>query len=407
MWLYVPSISSPSAPASVASTSDLESLSQTLEQSVSWRGKRSRAPIWLRRWKAGLWITRLSGLTCSPSTADRGVESWIASLRASLASPTASPESGSDMTTSERSGPSSSESSKSVSPPWSSSKTSLLLFNTSSQSEIDYQHWATGLRRAYSARVKSARRIDASDSLLWPTAQTHDVGTRGNTSADHHYRAHDLSNAAEDWPTPCANDDNKSPEAHLAMKARMRGGPRNTITSLQVKVQEWPTPKTPTGGPESRGSRGSRGSGGEDLEATAQNWKTPQAFSFDKSHLPGQNAVSIQVKDWATPTSRDWKDGACQNANVPENSLLGRQVLKGTGAQSRLTSHRHWTSPRAGGNRTSPRAMTERTDGKGGLAKPSLEQQATGEILITNSKKSLNPLFVEWLMGWPIGHTMI
>lgn len=42
--------------------------------------------------------------------------------------------------------------------------------------------------------------------------------------------------------TPVANDDNKTPEAHLAMKARMKGGPRSTITSLGVQSQAWPTP---------------------------------------------------------------------------------------------------------------------------------------------------------------------
>jgi hypothetical protein len=49
------------------------------------------------------------------------------------------------------------------------------------------------------------------------------------------------------WPTPVAHDDGKTPEAHLAMKARMKGGPRNTITSLAVMVkaverETWPTP---------------------------------------------------------------------------------------------------------------------------------------------------------------------
>ena len=39
------------------------------------------------------------------------------------------------------------------------------------------------------------------------------------------------------WPTPAAHDDNKSPEAHMAMKARMPGGPRQTVTSLQVAVK--------------------------------------------------------------------------------------------------------------------------------------------------------------------------
>jgi len=38
------------------------------------------------------------------------------------------------------------------------------------------------------------------------------------------------------WMTPVVNDDNKSPEAHLAMKARMGGG-RKTITSLTVQIK--------------------------------------------------------------------------------------------------------------------------------------------------------------------------
>jgi len=49
------------------------------------------------------------------------------------------------------------------------------------------------------------------------------------------------------WPTPVAHDDGKTPEAHLAMKARMKGGPRRKITSLAVMVKAterglWPTP---------------------------------------------------------------------------------------------------------------------------------------------------------------------
>ena len=52
------------------------------------------------------------------------------------------------------------------------------------------------------------------------------------------------------WPTPVANDDNKSPQAHMAMKARMKGGARKKCTSLNVMVKGvemriFPTP-TPT-----------------------------------------------------------------------------------------------------------------------------------------------------------------
>ena len=54
------------------------------------------------------------------------------------------------------------------------------------------------------------------------------------------------------WPTPVAQDDGKTPEAHLAMKARMPGGPRKTITSLTVMVKAverhlWPTPTASDG----------------------------------------------------------------------------------------------------------------------------------------------------------------
>src|SRR5690606_31819499 len=40
----------------------------------------------------------------------------------------------------------------------------------------------------------------------WPTPQTHDTRQRGNTMADNHHYPHDLSNAAEGWPTPKSRD---------------------------------------------------------------------------------------------------------------------------------------------------------------------------------------------------------
>jgi hypothetical protein len=63
----------------------------------------------------------------------------------------------------------------------------------------------------------------------------------------------------------------------------------------------------------------------------------------------------IPEKTWPTPTSRDWKDGTAKSCkNVPPNSLLGREVHS-------------------------------REDYK-----------TTG---------SLNPRWVEWLMGFPGGWT--
>lgn len=61
-------------------------------------------------------------------------------------------------------------------------------------------------------------------------------------------------NGSTGWPTPVANDDNRSVEAHLAMKARM-GGNRTAITSLQVMVQTSGPIQSPSpAGTEKRGA---------------------------------------------------------------------------------------------------------------------------------------------------------
>jgi hypothetical protein len=61
------------------------------------------------------------------------------------------------------------------------------------------------------------------------------------------------------WPTPVANPDNKTPEAHLAMKLRMgeRDGTysnRTAITDLQVMAKAFGT--TTSGSPDQMGNRG-------------------------------------------------------------------------------------------------------------------------------------------------------
>jgi hypothetical protein len=62
---------------------------------------------------------------------------------------------------------------------------------------------------------------------------------------------------------------------------------------------------------------------------------------------------------WMTPTARDHKDGATSLANTPVHGLLGRQVL---------------VTPMVGRD-------------------------------TSDARPTLNPLFVEALMGWPTGWT--
>ena len=91
------------------------------------------------------------------------------------------------------------------------------------------------------------------------------------------------------------------------------------------------------------------------------NFETNKSVSLDRF-----------VRRWPTPTSRDYKDGSAQScANVPVNSLLGTAV------------HRKWPTPTA-----------NRRDGL----------QSHGVNAISGS---LNPTWVEWLMGFPLGWTVL
>ena len=102
------------------------------------------------------------------------------------------------------------------------------------------------------------------------------------------------------------------------------------------------------------------------------------------------------IASWATPTSRDHKDGDCREANVEVNGLLGRQVLQTPKAGPPSSSDTP-NSPRQWPTATVPNEhCVGRLDEWGGKN----PWRGTKE-----GKKKLNPLFVEWLMGFPIGWT--
>lgn len=148
---------------------------------------------------------------------------------------------------------------------------------------------------------------------FWDTPTAHD-GRRPQD--DTSTQGANLLRQVQYWPTPCAQDDNKTPEAHLAMKARMKGGARNTITSLSVLTQQWPTPSAG----EAKG----------------------RSYQYDQ-----------------------------HDKTKPRDSLTGMT------------------------EKFSPPVPVISTDG--------IELSPTVNSI--TERRRLNPEFVEWLMGWPIGLT--
>jgi len=108
---------------------------------------------------------------------------------------------------------------------------------------------ATPFKRLLFQLRASVRRTSDSGCSLLPTMRANKWGLPDS---------HGSTKAWGLWATPTAQDDNKSPEAHMAMKARMKGGPRYKPTSLKVQVRMWPTPNRADGegGPGNSGRDG-------------------------------------------------------------------------------------------------------------------------------------------------------
>lgn len=136
------------------------------------------------------------------------------------------------------------------------------------------------------------------------------------------------------WPTPVAHDDGKTPEAHMAMKARMKGGPRHKPTSLTVMVKGiergiWPTP-TVHGNYNRKGASATSGDG---LATAVAMWPTPT--KSDGSGGPGVSGragglnLRTAVAQWPTPTVNDSKNSTLPPSQIEHNNIPGALLRDG------------------------------------------------------------------------------
>jgi len=161
-------------------------------------------------------------------------------------------------TTPATSGPTSTASSPPADPlsSWGSRLRERLGTDGSMEFELIWKEVATPAGRQIFRLSRSTPRTFASASTgshsTWPTPRSSDEkngnGKTGNRTPEAAHKAGwtlpELTRAT--WPTPVANPDNKTPEAHLAMKLRMgeRDGThsnRTAITDLQVMAKAFGT----------------------------------------------------------------------------------------------------------------------------------------------------------------------
>lgn len=142
----------------------------------------------------------------------------------------------------------------------------------------------------------------------------------------------------------------------------------------------WPTVRT-----SDTNEPGLHGDGGLDLRTAAATWPTPRASDGEKgsphqSFGAGGVPLAAQAANWATPCARDHKGSGPATTRADGKSrmdMLDYQAEQGFSALRSLAT-----------------------------ADYSLPDHPTPSGLKSaETRRRLNPRFVEWLMGWPIGWT--
>ncbi len=171
-WLHVPtSITSACAAAPAESTSPSSwPWASRYEPFVTSSGTLVRRPLSWPGWETRPWIRLLCGIALRPSTARRGVASWISSLQATRASHSAQPASAVVSAILDTCGPTFVGSLLRRALSWSSWRTSQGTSNLGlTPCAATWRPWATLWRRDWSLRQKSARLTRGNVSSRWVT----------------------------------------------------------------------------------------------------------------------------------------------------------------------------------------------------------------------------------------------
>jgi hypothetical protein len=230
-----------------------------------------------------------------------------------------------------------------------------------------------------------------------------------------------LTTLAANWPTPDAaiSNDSEDPETFLARQDRQkaRGINGNGMgTPLAMAAKLWPTPAARdvkgANGPEHM----ENGTGRLHLDQSPNfvpfMWSTPRSSDAEKGG-PNQQfgaggiPLPAQAAQWRTPTASDPKRG--DRPDWQPDVKAGEHSLNWQAAQ--------WMTPRVSetgqyqydrGNPDKP-VLTSQGQAQAMPSASSLPDRPISTVGEESShiRRTLNPLFVECLMGWPRGWTSL
>jgi hypothetical protein len=341
MWLHLPP-SCPSAQASEDSTLPSDEFFQMLSTSVMWRSKPLPPRSWQRVWKTAPWVRRQFGPISRRFAADTGAVTSISSPLAFPANPSPSPGVDSGTKTPATSGRTSGGLSTGRDRVSSFSKTSQVSLLFDNETDDRLTPWCES---SWNDWVTQLRAVSLQRRKLARL-----INGNGCSSSD--------------WPTPSADGSAGESDPDLirlgAKLVNSRTG-RVLQTNLATEVGLWPTPQASDDQRDRQSDEG------------VLKWSQREQASSE---------LAVTARLWATPSSRDHKDtdGMATTGTNPDGSererldQLPRQVFQ-FGLPAPQTPQPGPTS--SVDTPTSPRP----------------------------SKRRLNPRFVEWLMGWPLGWT--
>lgn len=178
--------------------------------------------------------------------------------------------------------------------------------------------------------------------------------------------------------------------------------------SLETMARKnlWPTPKSSPSGPDyARANRPE--SGGDDLATAVAREQFPTPTRYDHKGRGAESygrhkGLDNHVKLWPTPVASDAMGSGSRNTPTskahPGVSLT--DAVRGDGGTGRL-----WPTPAAHEGRL---GYQDRTSGKKGTQESLTTSVMYSEGRVPSAEWSggqLNPIFVEWLMGFPLGFT--